>query len=156
MASSASAPASPRKIVALDPSYTRTGYAVIEDGKPVAWGAITFPRLSKAARRAMLKTELARYLDGVDFIVVEQLWSQPGASIIAACADAAYERNLETYAFHSRAWKKRILGAGNADKKASVLYVKNLTGWEVLHDVADAICVGLAAAQFPEMLRSAE
>ncbi len=150
------------RIIALDPSYTCTGYAIIKDARPVEWGIVPLGtrKASRAERRAELLTWIVYQIKAinlpVDMLVTEQLWVPAGISINTGIIDAGYACNVPVRAVNTHQWKKAVLGHANGSKDDALRVARIVTGCDIGSDnVADAICIGLAA-RYPQLLRKPE
>lgn len=66
--------------------------------------------------------------------------------IIGAILDAldGAEMAIPIYSIDTQVWKNAVLDSRLATKNDAVWYVKQVTGKDVNHNVADAVCLGIA------------
>ena len=140
------------KILGIDPSYKRMGFAVIEDTKLLYSTSLAFTKnITKKAKRVLIKI----YIKDIelsfspDKIVVERtrLYSHgfiSSKTIIAlgslttAIIDAT---DLDIFSVDSRAFKSKIVGDGNCSKQDAIDWVKSKFNISVDEDEADAILI---------------
>jgi Holliday junction resolvasome RuvABC endonuclease subunit len=145
-------------ILAIDQSYTATGIALINDGRPMAWEVIKpKTKFSRAAKREFIVKRINELLAVVDLIVIERLWEAPGISLSTSIIDVAHRQNKQIRALSPRSWKKAMLGHGNAAKAISIQIAQLSAGAIILDDnIADAINIGVCATKHPELLKQPE
>lgn len=146
-------------ILGIDPGYSATGISITVDGTPLCWENLKLSaKDSRAARRKLLVARLAELRSGIDMVVIEKLWGDPGVSISTAIIDFAHESNLPIKSLNPRSWKRTLLGDSDAPKAKSVEYAQTWTGDLNLKDdnEADAVCISICAHKHPELLKLAE
>jgi Holliday junction resolvasome RuvABC endonuclease subunit len=144
-------------VLALD-CATRTGWAVVEDGRVVASGMEDFRRRKDEHPGAIF----GRFWDLVESLVCdydpaalayEQAHHRGGAAtrlcvgMTTRVEEIGAEQTLPVHAVHSSAVKRTFVGQGNADKRAM-----HDRAWKILMRVpvddneADAVALGLCVA----------
>lgn len=144
------------KVLAVDQSYHRVGFAVAEDGKLKKCFSYN---LSRFKPNTIKRRRLLRVLNSIkamyapDRVVIERprLFSNGFiaiqtvialGSLVVIVIDAFYPTPV--FSIDTRSWKSKILGKSNASKEDAVKYVRKL-GFKVDHDAADAACMALYA-----------
>lgn len=141
-------------VLGIDPSYKRTGFAIVEDGK-LLYGisANLKDYKTKKEKRKRIKDAIKvienRYYP--DKIVVERtrLYSRGFislktiialGSLISTIVDAT---DLDVYSVDSRAFKSKVIGKANSTKEEVMNWVKIKFNIETNEDEADAIAIAL-------------
>lgn len=145
------------RVLAIDPSINKTGWAVVEDGQVITYGTIkTTAKQENLDRIIYIARELKMIFASkeCEFAVIEKLLVFRGnsAKTIEVLMGLYYYINCE---FRKRnwlvvevaptTWKKhcKIEGKKRAEQKMnSIKHVKKLHKLKVTDDEADAICLG--------------
>lgn len=147
----------PSRILAVDQSYTRCGFAVTEGKQILDCHSLSFTsKQKKWERRQLIKHHVADMLYQYDVtcVIVERVRTfskgfVSTASIIAlgslvsTIVDAC-EGNVPVFSVDTRAWKANVLGSDRATKEDAVTFAEK-AGHCVDHDAADALCMALYA-----------
>ncbi|MBR1852572.1 MAG: crossover junction endodeoxyribonuclease RuvC [Lachnospiraceae bacterium] len=149
------------KMLALDTSTTKTGYAVYENGVLTQHGVVESGKKLGADERTldMMRRIRNLYLETTpDIIVVEMVamgqnhtTTRKLCEIVGAVCYQSVLDDLEYYEIRPAEWRKMVCGegekvCGNREtlKKWDIEKVRALYGLDVGDDEADAILIGLA------------
>lgn len=151
-------------VLGIDQSYTKTGTAIIKDGRLLYSKSWDFRKFKSKTEK---RREMKRITNGLikkykcDIIIVERIRTftkgQSGAffsknyitataALIAAIVDTAYYLGIPVYSVDTRSWKAQIVGksghkSSESTKQPTLDYVKQ-EGYSVADDnEADAICI---------------
>lgn len=145
------------RVLAIDPSISKTGWAVVEDGQVITYGTIkTTAKQENLDRIIYIVRELKAIFVSkqCECAVIEKLlvFRENSAKTIEVLMGLYYHINLEFWKrkwlvveIAPSTWKKhcRIEGKKRAEQKVnSIEHVKNCYGLDVTDDEADAICLG--------------
>ena len=140
------------RILGIDPSYKRTGLAIIEDKDLLYSTSVTFEKnKTKKDKREILRQTIkrieSRFLP--DKIIVERtrLFSRGFisakviialGSLISTIIDAT---DLDVYSVDSRSFKSKVIGSASCHKIDVIDWVKFIFHIDVDEDQADAIAI---------------
>ena len=144
------------RILGIDPSYKRTGFAVVEDGKLQHYASLDLKKTkTKKEKREWIKNTI-RIIEGtcwpdkkIDKIVIERtrLYSRGFismktvialGSLISTVIDGT---DLDVYSVDSRSFKSRVIGRASCSKEEVIGWAKSKFGVDVNEDEADAIAI---------------
>ena len=149
-----------KRVLAIDQSYARFGYAVVDRDRIVQIGSYDYKRhqpepKSKSAKRQRFRAIVTRLCDYYkpDAIVMEAVRPFPRnlntitalAAMIYTIRDSRWGHRVPLYVLNSSNWKKTLLGNGRADKNDAIDFLlENYSDEQFDDDAADAGCMGLA------------
>jgi crossover junction endodeoxyribonuclease RuvC len=157
------------KILAIDPSLTQTGWAVISKDHDGTLGFIASNIIKTNAKDSLpfRLSEISRAFNKIindyqpDEVAIEEVFinNNPLSSlklghargaIIAACS----MENLQVYEYAARLVKKSIVGTGSAQKQQVAMMIKILLPNAVFkyEDESDAIAVGITHLHHKESI----
>lgn len=155
------------KILALD-TATKTGWAVVEDGRLIESGVQDFSKRRGESNGMMFlnfRRWLMRYPYPVDLIIYEQAHHRGGAAteigvnLTGRVQEVAAEGGVEYTTVHTGTLKKWACGHGNADKGAMMDRAGTYLGRKPIDDnEADAVLMAMYAwSEYgePEAIREA-
>lgn len=139
-------------ILAID-AATKTGWALIKDGKVYESGVQDFSKRRGESNGAMFlrfRNWLSRLMDlHVGFVVYEQAHHRGGAAteicvnLTGRIQEACAEKNIEYTTVHTGTLKKWACGHGKADKEQMIERATTLLGRPPINDdEADAVLMG--------------
>ena len=140
------------RILGIDPSYKRTGVAIIEDKELVGYTSTVFGKIkTKKDKRKIIRNFIkhieAKYLPDKITIERTRLYSHGFISVktiialgslISTVIDAT---NLDVYSVDSRAFKSKIIGSAKCSKKDVINWVEREFSAHANEDEADAIAI---------------
>lgn len=150
------------KVLGIDQSYTRTGFAIAESGKVIRCGSYNFKGLKTKTEkrnkiRQIVENAILKY--NPELIIVERVrlrsqgflnfgYIMSTAALISVIVDVAYAYSVKVYSVDTRAWKSKILGSskakpGQTQKEATMQHFIKL-GLDIKDDdMADACGIAL-------------
>ena len=142
------------RVLGIDPSYQRTGFAVVEDNKLIYSFSLTLKEIkTKKKKREIIKNVIKtiELIYQPDKIVVERtrLFSRGVismktivalGSLIVVIVDAT---DLDVYSVDSRSFKAKVVGHANCSKQDVINWVKFIFKIDVNEDEADAVAIAL-------------
>lgn len=145
------------KVLAIDQSYHRVGFALAEDGelqKCFSYNLSKFKTNTLKRRKLNYIFCLINVKQNPDRVIIERprLFSNGFiaiqtvialGSLVVMAVDAFYPTPV--YSVDTRSWKAKILGRSNASKEDAVKYIRSLGFESANHDAADAACMALYA-----------
>lgn len=149
----------PNRILCVDQSYSRAGFAVVSRDKIHRAESMDLTKLNNPTSKRNAVRELTRGL--IDkwnprLLLVERVrifagsyitegTALPLAAMTSVIVDVGWNYyRLPTYAVNTQSWKKVILGDGRAKKAEAVAFILETFDMKINHDAADAACMGLA------------
>ena len=140
------------KILGIDPSYKRTGFAVIENERLLYHNSLDLKAIeTKKVKRKIIKEFIKKIEDGYspNKIVIERarLFSKGFismktvialGSLVSAVVDAT---DLDVYSVDSRSFKSRVIGSAKCSKDDVIRWVTFKFEVHVNEDEADAIAI---------------
>lgn len=149
------------RILALDQSVSKTGFAYFENKKLKDYGLIRnnakYDRLGFMASKIK---QLAKYLPEIDLLVIEDVQTQSNVATMKLLAElkgmleymAKFDFSIAVAVLEPSKWRKSLgFKQGRVkreDLKAQALdYVQSAYKVDVAEDIAEAICIGAVAAE---------
>ena len=140
------------RILGIDPSYKRTGFAIIGNEKLLGYNSLDLKEVkTKKAKRVMIKAFIKKVenMYQPDKIVIERtrLFSRGFVSmktvialgsLITAVVDAT---DLDVYSVDSRSFKSRVIGKANCSKDDVIRWATFKFEINPNEDEADAIAI---------------
>ena len=147
------------KVLGIDPGYSKTGFAIIEDKKLIESMCLDLSKhKTKREKRKIIKNYIQYFesLHKPSKVIIERvrLFSHGFIStktivalgtIISSVIDAT---ELDVYSVDSRSFKKRVVGNSSCSKADVIKWVYKKFGIDVEEDEADSIAI--AYYQFVE------
>jgi hypothetical protein len=143
------------KILALSPDYDYCAYCILDNGTFTHGYAPINVVPGRAARRYALFCWIAKHVDKLDFIVIEQAWTPAAVSLATTVCDAAFLQEVPAYMVRRRQWQRALLGHSRATEQEMLLAARRvafLPGPAEPH-LVKAICLAQVAARYPGILR---
>ena len=142
------------RILGIDPSYIRTGFAIVEDNKLLYSISLDLKKIkTKKEKREMIKIFIKKIelTFQPNKIIVERtrLFSRGVismktivalGSLIVVVVDAT---DLDVYSVDSRSFKARIIGSASCSKQDVINWIQSKFDISVDEDRADAIAIAL-------------
>ena len=157
----APAPASPGRVLGLDPGSLRTGYGIVDCNERgdthVASGCIQVKGTDLARRLHQIHQRLLELVEEFrpDEVAVERVFMHRNADSAlklgqarGAALTAVVARGASVYEYAPRAVKLALVGSGAADKEQVAHMVRALLSIAepATHDVSDALAIALCHA----------
>ena len=152
-----------KKILALDQAAVTTGWALFKNEELIDYGSFTVSKTLPIEQRLHeIQDNIASIIyehgaeDDLDLIAFEGIQDQGNretfrklAMVQAAVLLLAYSLSIKTKVYSANSWRS-ILGGNfgrkrEEQKEKAIQIVKEKYGIDVKSDIADAICIGLAA-----------
>lgn len=142
------------KLLAIDPSSTESGFAVLEDEELVDYGVVSTAKVPYDHRFMFITTALTALISKYGFteVACERAFKSPKHNTAALQVSVmsikkwAERYRLPISFYSSGEWKYSVVGHGNADKQAVArvvhLHFKDLKE-NVSQHVTDALGIGL-------------
>jgi len=140
------------KVLGIDPGYSKTGFAIIEDKKLIESMCLDLSKHKTKREKRKIIRQSIQYAEGMhkpSRIIIERvrLFSHGFIStktivalgtIIAAVIDST---ELDVYSVDSRSFKKRVVGNSSCSKADVIKWVHKTFGIDVEEDEADSIAI---------------
>lgn len=140
------------RILGIDPSYKRSGFAVVEDNKLIYSVSLDLGEIKAKKEKRQLVKIYIKNIEGKlqpDKIIVERtrLFSRGVismktivalGSLIITIVDAT---DLDVYSVDSRSFKAKVVGSAKCSKQDVINWVQSRFGKLVDEDEADAIAI---------------
>lgn len=144
------------KILAIDQSTSKSGYAVFNNGQLCEWGIV---RPSKKLDENNLKSMFLKLIELIEEkqpekIVIEDVYLKYGktfnvqthktlANLQGMLIAYFMLHQIEYDIIHPMTWKYKVVGKKKISKEETQSFVKKKYSIEFKEDEADAICIGL-------------
>lgn len=148
------------KILAFDQASSKSGYAILRDGKYLASGVIDLSKIKNSEKRWLEMSSALCCMaggSGADKIVIEDIQKQANpatykmlARIQGAIMHYCHQNGLEFSVVPSTTWRRKLeFAQGSLVKKGylkaqAIEYVKKNFRKDVSDHEADAICIGVS------------
>ena len=145
-------------MLVFDQSTTITGFSIWKDGGLQEYGVIDLHRNSDTEERFMLMVaEISRVVNNnhPSLLVVEDVAQQSNVAVLKVLARLqgailriSQEYNVNVVFIKPTEWRSKLgfqQGAKikrDALKQQALIYIKDQYGYDVIEDVAEAICIG--------------
>lgn len=144
------------KILALDQSTSKTGYALFIDNELKSYGIIRPSKTLSNDNKISMLIRLSKFIkeENPDLILIEDVYMKKGPTfninthkilsnlqgmIISFCV----LNNFEYEIIHPTTWKSRVVGKKKLSKEDTQIYLKNKYNKTFKEDEADAVAIGL-------------
>ena len=147
------------KLLALDQATRTTGYAVFNDGVPVAISHFTITKDDFAERLVEIRNTVIKLIEeyDIDTVAFEDIQLQNNvvqnvktfkmlAEVFGVILELLEEKKITYYVVAPNVWKAtfKIAGRGReVEKKLAQKYVLDEYGMKCTQDEADAVCIGI-------------
>lgn len=145
-----------KKIMAIDQSTSKSGYAIFSNNQLGEWGII---RPSKKIDENNMKSVFIRIIEKIeienpDIVLIEDVYMKKGKTFnvqthktlanLQGMLIAYFMLNqIEYQIIHPQTWKNKVVGKKKISKEETQSFLNKKYSITFKEDEADAICIGL-------------
>ena len=144
------------KIVSIDQSTSKSGYAIFIDGELEFYGIIRPSKKLNNNNMISMFLKLSQFIkdEKPDLVLFEDVYMKKGnkfnidthkklSNLQGMLMSFLILENIPYEIIHPTTWKNGVIGKKKLSKEETQAYLKTKYGKDFKEDIADAICIGL-------------